>query len=1297
MEFRILGPLEIGDGDRPLRLAGARQRALLALLLLHPNEVVSSDRLIDELWGEESPEKAANALQARVSQLRKALGPVGGEILLTRSPGYLLRVEPGELDVEHFELLVGEGRRALVQGDAAGAAETLRAALALWRGPALPDFAYEPFAQGEIARLEEARLVALEERLEADLALGRHGELVGELEALVTAHPLRERLRGQLMLALYRSGRQAEALEAYQETRRVLVEELGIEPSPPLRELHTAILNQEPALASAPPPPAVGLPAPRAREPSLSPAAEALAPVRETRKTITVLACDFTDSVSAKGLDPEVLYQVGRRFSETFSPVIERHGGTLDRPSRSRVLGLFGVPATHEDDALRAVRAAVEFDDALVRFNDELERELGVRVAVSSGIATGEVLAGRQTADQPLVTGDALDRAVGLRGAAGPGEVLVDEATRRLVRDAVRVDPAEALPGDAPVGAGSAWRLLELVPGAPPFARHFDAPLVGRERELAQLRRAFERAAGERTLQLFTVLGAAGIGKSRLAQELVSIVGDEATVLSGRCLSYGEGITFWPLREIVRQLGGEEPREALAEILRADPDAELVAERLAGVLGLGEVSGEETFWAFRRLFEALARERPLVLVFEDIHWAEPTLLDLIEHMADLTREAPILLLCLARLELLEERPTWAGGKLNATSILLGPLGENESEALLDNLSAGAVLARSTRSRISATAEGNPLFLEQLLALHAEAGVPEGELAIPPTIQALLAARLDRLGPGERAVVECAAVVGKEFWRWAVVDLLPDEARPSAGRHLETLVRREFLRPDRSLLEGEEAFRFRHVLIQQAAYRAIPKALRAELHERFADWLEGKAGERVAEYEEILGYHLEQAYRYRIELGPPDDCAREFARRAAEHLGAGGRRALRRGDMPATVNLLDRAVSLLPFDDRTRVQLLPNLTVALFQVGELDRADTVLAAAIEQARAVGDRSLEWHARVQRSEGQLYARPGARKPEDVVSDAEDAIAVFEELGDDPGLARAWSLLANASGLSGQAAKSAGAAERAAEHARRAGSHREEAWAVELLAWTVHYGPTPTAEWTRLWNRLLGEVRGNRDAEGCAVLQLAFCQAMHGTFSEARKEIALTETTARDLGLRFVSGWNSVCFASIEMLADDPVAAERHLRAAYEAAGETGDALLAAYASVDLARVLFEQGRYEEAVQLAELFDGALPDMSVQVKWQGVRAKLAARRGELERAEALAREAVSLAEQTDYLVFRAVAFLDLAEVLRLAGRLNEAEGALREALRLHEQKGNVVAAAKARASLAEFEGARAEGRRS
>jgi DNA-binding SARP family transcriptional activator len=509
-----------------LPLGGPKQRSLLAMLVLHANEVVSSSRLIDALWGERPPATALAAVHNYASQLRREVGLE--DVLVTRAPGYVLELDPDQLDLRRFERLVEEARGAVGES----AAAKLREALMLWRGAPFADFAFEPFAQTEIVRLEELWLVALEGRIEADLASGRHAELVGELEALVRGHPLRERLRAQLMVALYRSGRQAEALEAYQNARDTLVDELGIEPREELRRLQRAILDQDPSLelASLPPRPT---PAPEAALPA------AREPMGEQRKTVTVLSCGLVDPSAFEGLlDPEARRVFVDRYCDTVCGVLERHGATVERLVDDAVLAVFGVPLLHEDDALRALRAAVELDDALAPLAAQLERERGVRLELGVGVSTGEVLVGHGAA---AVRGDVVTTAVALQRAAPPGAVVFGETTRRLVRDAVRADAFE-VPRGGRVTQIQAWKLAEVRTEAPAIARRLDAPLVDREPELDQLRQAFDRAVRQRTSYLFTLFGPPGIGKTRLSDEFVRS-GTDALVLVGRCLSHGEGIT----------------------------------------------------------------------------------------------------------------------------------------------------------------------------------------------------------------------------------------------------------------------------------------------------------------------------------------------------------------------------------------------------------------------------------------------------------------------------------------------------------------------------------------------------------------------------------------------------------------------------------------------------------------------------------------------------------------------------------------------------------------------------------
>ncbi len=650
LEFRILGPLEAYASGRQLRLGGVKQRSVLAILLLHANEVVASGSLIDQLWDDAPPETAPSALQVYVARLRKLLEPGGASadsVIRTRAPGYLIALEPDQLDLDRFERLVEEGRRAVREARAEDAAAGLRAALALWRGPPLADLASEPFARGQTARLEELRAAALEERIEADLALGRHAELVGELHALVADHPFRERLRAQLMLALYRSGRQAEALGAYQETRRVLVEQLGIEPGLQLRELEAAILRQEPALVL----PSTAMP--ELARPQLSdlPAGDRLEPGSAdrsglTRKTVTLVVAEAAVTNAREGgLDPEVRRGVLGRYAETVSSVLPRYGGSIAHSRGGTLIAVFGVPTLHEDDALRAVRAAVELREAAVRLGVELEQERGMELDVRFGIDTGEVVAGDPTLAGELVSGEVLTVAGRLAQSAGPGEILMGDSTSRLVRDVVRAESTGSLPSSAthelPV-----WRLLEVAAPGEPGLDRLGASFVGRERELLLLDGALERARAERACHVFTVLGSPGVGKSRLVHEFTDGLGAEALVLRGRCLAYGES-AFWPAIEIVRQAAGitpedgaQEARAKIAARLRqGEAEEGEITTPLVALIGLADALADsrEAFSAFRRLLEELARERPLVVVVDDLHWAQLSLLDLLEFVADWVR------------------------------------------------------------------------------------------------------------------------------------------------------------------------------------------------------------------------------------------------------------------------------------------------------------------------------------------------------------------------------------------------------------------------------------------------------------------------------------------------------------------------------------------------------------------------------------------------------------------------------------------------------------------------------------
>ena len=1006
---------------------------------------------------------------------------------------------------------------------------------------------------------------------------------------------------------------------------------------------------------------------------------------REVRKTVTVVFIDLASSTTLGAqLDPEPLRRVMSRYFEKVAQALERHGGTVEKFIGDAVMAVFGIPAVHEDDALRAVRAVVDVRVALAELNTELERERGIRLEVRTGVNTGEVVAGDPATGRTLVTGDAVNVAARLEQAAAPGQILLGEGTRRLVRDAVHVSPAAAVVVGAEHDPVQAWELAEVLEGNAGVARRFDSPLVGRAGELAQLRHAFERAVEERTVYLFTLLGTAGIGKSRLTAEFGATVSSAATMVAGRALPYGDGITFWPLAEIVRELAGDGPGVTVAGLLEGEDDGGIVAERIAAAIGRSDAPGtaEETFWATRKLFEALAKQRPLVVVFEDIHWAEPTFLDLIEHVAEWSRDAPMLLICLARPELLEIRPAWGGGKRNATSILLEPLSTSDSETLIDNLVGGVDLPGPVRARLAASADGNPLFVEQLLAMLAEDGEGDGKLDVPPTIQAVLAARLDRLSPLERGVIERASVVGTRFWTGAVAALTPGDAGASVSRDLQALARKELLRPDRSLVPGEEGYRFRHVLIRDAAYNAIAKEARAELHEAFAEWIVRTSGEQVTEIEEILGYHFEQAFLYRRELGPVDDVALRLAAHGSERLGTAGRRALARGDVSAGANLLGRAAALLPADDPARSALLPELGSAFVFAGEFAQAEEVLTEAVEAGAATGNRRLELHAELERAFVRSLTNPEGGV-EALRHLAERALPEFEAMGDDLGLAKAWRRIADVYWMENLWTEQERALERAVEHAERAGDAREAAGALMRLALALYYGPAPVPEAIRRAEETLARAKGNRVVESTFLVSLAGLHAMAGRFEEARELFARGEAIVEELGFKVWLAGFSMVAGDIELLAGKFAAAEAYLRRGYEALEGMGERTLLSTVSAKLAGTAYAQGHEEEAERFAATSEqlAGLKDVVSQIGWRVVRAKMLARQGSFEDAEELARAALELAERTDNLSSQGSTLLTLAEVLEAAGRSDEAGPVLDRAGELFVRKGNVVAAERAR----------------
>jgi DNA-binding SARP family transcriptional activator len=939
MDFRVLGPLEVHDGERMLSLGGAKQRAVLAILLLRADQVVSSDRLIDELWGERPPRTAVGSLQAYISRLRKVLP---GHTLLSEGHGYRLVAGEDQIDARRFEQLVNDARESRAGGDPRRASTLLRNALSLWRGPVLIDFAYEPFAQAEIARLEELRLAAEEERIDAALDLGRHAELIGELEALIAAHPLRERPRAQLMLGLYRSGRQADALEAYQDARRIMTEDLGIEPTPMLRELEAAILAQDPALEATP-----------------TPTAATASPEPEARKIVTVLFADVVaSSALARQLDPERLKRVMGRFFAMASDVIASHGGTVEKFIGDEVMAVFGVPRVHEDDAARAVRAALELRAGLADLNEELQRDWGVGLSVRTGVNTGEVVTGDPSQGR-LVTGHAVGVAEHLQQAAPPNEIIVGERTAAAARGAFEfTDAAVVQAKGSPEGLRSrrVVRALSDVPlrGASAVAAQGLTPVfVGRSAELSLLQSMYDRVVQGEVAQVVEVVGDPGVGKTTLLEAMRERMGDRGRWYVGRCQAYGRATTYRPLAEILRQYLG----------LRTIDPGDVVRDRLGrrSILALAfgleldeelhpAEAQERLHEAWLELLEELAAERPAVVVIEDLHWADDVLLELLERIA---RHAggPLLLVVTARPDLRERSSAWTG---NVSRLRLEPLSRREADEMLTELA--GPLPDQLRNFVLTQAEGNPFFVEEALASLLDRGVLRGrpgswtvqedprELPVPDTVQSLIASRMDLLPPDDKRALQAASVVGRTFWEAAVRELLD-----SPEAEVSRLEERGFVRPRlESSLDDEREYVFKHALTREVAYASLPLAGRARLHAHLAEWLE-RTGRATEEHAPLLAHHYGEAVAPAVaDLAWGDDAERaselrasavRWLRRAAELL-------VGRYEIEDAVALLHEALAL-ERDDHARTEL----WLALAQACRLRYDTDGFRTGMEQALAL----------------------------------------------------------------------------------------------------------------------------------------------------------------------------------------------------------------------------------------------------------------------------------------------------------------------------------------------------------
>ncbi len=973
IEFLMLGPLEARRAGRPLKLGSIKHRMLLAKLLLHANQVISTDELIDTVWGEQPPPTVRQSLQNHVAALRRVIEQAGTpagqpRTLLTRDPGYLLQADPDQIDLHRFRRMVDQGRAALEGGEPWTAVRLLHEAVALWRGPILADVVAAGSSWPELAGVDELEIGAIESRIEADLVAGRHAELVGELEALTRLHPLREHLHGQMMLALYRSGRQADALGAYRHARRTLVDELGIEPSVRLQRLEQAILAQDPALELLGPARAGDEaggarrgeePTPAAEGPRQGPDAGAA-----ERKLVTVLFAEVDEPAGEAGeRDPEDVSTMLDRNLERMRAEISSFGGCVEHAIGGTTMAVFGVPQTREDDPERAVRAALAIRDALSG---------GVELRIA--VATGEALV-TPGGGPTRVAGDLVTTCARLQQAAPPGSVLVSEATERATSRVISYGPASLLALAGRAKPATVWSALEPRnrTGIDALAHARPVPLVGRDHELGRLLDAFERARVTHDPQLVTLVGQAGIGKTRLVAELWHAVEADRDLIAwrqGRSTPYGEGVTFCALGEIIKAEAGiletDTPDRVDRKIAQAAEyalggdhgAAAWVSNHLRLLLGAGDERSlqpgrqDEAFAAWRRFLHSLAARRPLVLVIEDLHSAEDALLNFVQSLLDRpggqVGDVSMLVVATTRPELLERRPDWARNGNGRTTVRLEALSADDTTRLLGSLLAQHQFPAAIGSRLTAAAGGNPLFAEEYVRMLRDRGLrpadpeedetaapvlgrPPGQeraqprLPLPETVHAIIAARLDALDPAEKAVLHDAAVLGRAGWVGGL-EAIGGHDHAALQRCLERLEARDFIyRASRSSMAGEREYGFRHVLIRDVAYGQIPRAERSHKHSRAAAWLESlsanRAPERPERYAanlaELLAHHYGRALSFARAAGNTDE---DLARRTRLALRNAGDRVTALGVHTTAARYYVRALELWPQDDLERPEL-----------------------------------------------------------------------------------------------------------------------------------------------------------------------------------------------------------------------------------------------------------------------------------------------------------------------------------------------------------------------------------------
>jgi class 3 adenylate cyclase/tetratricopeptide (TPR) repeat protein len=1021
-------------------------------------------------------------------------------------------------------------------------------------------------------------------------------------------------------------------------------------------------------------------------------------PQRDTRKTVTVVFAD-PKPTTADGSrpTPEALRDVMSRYFAAMRRELERHGGTVEKFIGDAVMAVFGLPVRHEDDAVRAVRAASDMQAALIPLNETFAADYGITLNNHIGVNTGEVVAGDASLGQRLVTGDVVNVAARLEQAAGSHEILLGELTHQLARHAVTVEPVEPLTLKGKSQPVPAFRLESVQAVDADVQQRPDTPMIGREAELAALTDALADARHGRVCRMATVVGDAGVGKTRLIREFTTHATGDAVVARGRCLPYGDGITFWPLREAVRELAGitvEAPSDEALGRLSAVSSDPAVVQRLASVIGLSDdpFPVAEIFWAARRFLEEFGRERTVLMVIDDIHWAEQTFLDLLVNLVESVEGASVMILCSSRHELLERQEDW-GESPGSLRLVLSPLTDADAGRVVESLLGGAEIDDEARGRIVEAAAGNPLFVEQLLSMLIDEGTlaRDGQrwvairdlsgIRVPPTIEALLAARLDMLKHDEREVIEPASVVGQNFAVAALSELVPLEIVPEVPGHLQAMTSKELIQPIEEADEYQTDYRFHHLLVRDAAYNGLLKRERADLHERFVTWAEGfnaAHGVDNREFEEIHGYHLEQAFTYLSELGTVDEHARGVGMKGSQKLASAAERALARGDFPAAASLMRRSAALREREDPERLVLLPTLAEVLTELGRFVEAGQVLQDAVSSGTESGADTVVQHARLVQLYAQLYS--GETEDEQdwssaVTATSEEALPVFEATQYLRGLTFAWRMRVGLYGAAQQAASTEAAAEQVIRWARAGNDIRAEVKGSLAYAHAAVYGPTPVRQGVRRIKSLVESAGGDQHAVATMNLLLSQLYAMDREFDAARMLYRANAAKLAELQAGFTASSTSLDSARVEMLAGDYSAAEELLRRDFDALQAMDERYLLTTVAGLLGRALVAQGKDEQAAeyigQAEEL--AASDDVDAQAIAKGVRARLLAKAGKADAARAMAHEAVALREGSDYVVDHAEALFDLTSVLTTIGDREGAAASAAKARALARKKGN------------------------